>query len=130
MADNDIYIGGPRRFDNPTGVKPQSDTDNPPVKPQLQGATMHTESENKPTMDVSNPARASFLPPENPLVSVMRKYKVPMTRVEFLKLRNAGKSSQAGPEDESEMPERFQLAYPTHEEQEAEEAKKESSKKK
>lgn len=65
---------------------------------------------------------------ENPLVAVMKKFKVPMTREEFLKLRNGGKSSRSGPEDESEMPERFKQSFPTHEEKAAEEAEKSKKK--
>ncbi|MGA9389383.1 MAG: hypothetical protein WBV69_02955 [Candidatus Sulfotelmatobacter sp.] len=52
-----------------------------------------------------------------PLLAVMRKYKVPMTREEYLRLKFGGNvPDEIGPEEEADLPEQFQLRYPTHEE--------------
>ena len=54
---------------------------------------------------------------EFPLLAVMRRYKVPMTREEYLKLKFEGNvPDEIGPEEEAELPEQFQLRYPSHEE--------------
>jgi hypothetical protein len=50
----------------------------------------------------------------NPLLAVMKKYKSPMTREEFINLRYAGNPpAEIGPEDEEEMPDQFKT--PTEE---------------
>jgi hypothetical protein len=54
---------------------------------------------------------------DSPLLAAMRKYKIPMTREEYLKLNYLGHvPDEIGPEEEADMPEQFQLRYPTHEE--------------
>ena len=63
---------------------------------------------------------------DNPLVAVMKRYHIPLTRAEYLKLNGMGKPKQLGPEEEADLPPFAQLAYPTHEEQAAEEEKAES----
>ncbi len=59
---NDDFVLGARQFENPRNIQPQLDTDNPPVAPLSGGARIDISLAHPATMDVSNPARASFLP--------------------------------------------------------------------
>jgi hypothetical protein len=57
----DIYIGV-KSFPNPRNIKVSADTDLPAVKPMPGGAKMDTSLGHDMPADVSNPARAAFLP--------------------------------------------------------------------
>jgi hypothetical protein len=42
-------------------------------------------------------------------LALMREYSAPLTRDEYLKWNNLGKTYEPSPEEEAEMPEQFQL---------------------
>lgn len=50
------------------------------------------------------------------ITALMKEYGAPMTRDEYLKWTNLGKSKKATPEEESEMPKRFAYPVVTHNE--------------
>ena len=52
----------------------------------------------------------------DPIGDIMRHYKIPHTRENYVALNHLGEPAEATPEEDAEMPTRFQPAYPTHEE--------------
>ncbi len=52
----------------------------------------------------------------DPIGDIMREYKIPLTRENYIALNHLGDTADATPEEDAEMPARFQPAYPTHEE--------------
>jgi hypothetical protein len=60
----------------------------------------------------------------DPIGDVMRHYKIPHTRENYIGLNHLGESADATPEEDAEMPERYRPAYPTHDELEREKGKK------
>jgi hypothetical protein len=68
--------------------------------------------------------------PFDPIGDIMRHYKIPLTRENYVALNHLGDSADATPEEDAETPTRFQPAYPTHDELAREKGKKTESKKK
>jgi hypothetical protein len=60
----------------------------------------------------------------DPIGDIMREYKIPMTRENYIALNHLGGTLDATPEEDAEMPVRFRPAYPTHEELANQKAKK------
>ena len=59
----DIYVGGPKHIDNPTGARVQADTENPSDRTRLSGgATMRPDLGQKPVMDIRRTQQAQFAP--------------------------------------------------------------------
>jgi hypothetical protein len=67
--------------------------------------------------------------PFDPIGDIMRHYKIPMTRENYVALNHLGDNSDATPEEDAETPARFQPAYPTHDELAREKGKKTEKKK-
>jgi len=63
----DIYIGGPKRLDNPENRKVSDDSAPQDETRMSGGAKMHPEGSGSVKMDLSNPARTQILPDEHPL---------------------------------------------------------------
>lgn len=53
---------------------------------------------------------------KSPIEALMQEYGAPMTREEYLKWNNLGKSSKVSAEEEAELPKRFAYPVVTHEE--------------
>jgi hypothetical protein len=49
-------------------------------------------------------------------LALMREFGAPLTREEYLKWNGLGKTYKPSPEEEAELPKRFQLPQTTHEE--------------
>jgi hypothetical protein len=63
---------------------------------------------------------------ENAVEALMRAFRIPLTRENYLNLNYLGKPPKVmSPEEEAELPVRFQLPFPTIEEQVAEQQEKE-----
>ena len=56
------------------------------------------------------------MPKDSPILSLMREVGAPLTRDEYLRFNNLGKSTKVTPEEEVELPNRFQYPVVTHEE--------------
>lgn len=52
----------------------------------------------------------------SPVLALMKEYGAPLTRDEFLKWNSFGKTSKVTPEEEVELPNRFQYPVVSHEE--------------
>ena len=52
----------------------------------------------------------------DPIGDIMRNHKIPHTRENYVALNHLGDKADSTPEEDAEMPTRFQPAYPTHEE--------------
>lgn len=52
----------------------------------------------------------------SPILALMKEVGAPLTRDEYLKFNNLGKKSKVTPEEEAELPNRFQYPVVTHEE--------------
>lgn len=142
MAGAPTDFGG-RVLPNPDNIEPQLDTDiKPPTissdtQPSIQNAPLATPRGDISNAPLGNPARAprkrvlDKTIPFDPIGDIMRHYKIPMTRENYVALNHLGDKADATPEEDAETPTRFQPAYPTHDELEREKGKKtESGKKK
>jgi len=56
------------------------------------------------------------MPDYSPIMALMKEYGAPMTRDEFVKWNNLGKSKKVSAEEEAELPARFAYPVVTHEE--------------
>ena len=144
MAGAPIDFGG-RVLPNPDNISPVLDTDIKPevdepttdTKPNIENASLKT-----PQGSISNAPIGHFeiapkpkrvldkTIPFDPIGDIMRHYKIPMTRENYVALNHLGDSADATPEEDAETPTRFQPAYPTHDELAREKGKKTESKKK
>ena len=142
MAGAPVDFGG-RVFPNPDNIQSVLDTDIKPEVVEPVGATMRTDNAPLKTQQGSianaplgNPAmqpRKRVLDkaiPFDPIGDIMRHYKIPMTRENYIALNHLGDKADATPEEDAETPTRFQPAYPTHDELAREKGKKTESKKK
>ena len=133
-----------RVLSNPDNISPVLDTD---IKPEVEGISPDTKSDisNAPlktqqgsiaNAPLGNPAmqpRKRVLDktiPFDPIGDIMRHYKIPLTRENYIALNHLGDKAEATPEEDAETPTRFQPAYPTHDELAREKGKKTESKKK
>jgi hypothetical protein len=150
MAGAPVDFGG-RVFPNPDNIQPVLDTDIKPEAVEPVGATMSTENYHapiitrEPSKDYERIEPAALGHPEiapkpkrvldktipfDPIGDIMRHYKIPMTRENYIALNHLGDKADATPEEDAETPTRFQPAYPTHDELAREKGKKTESKKK
>jgi hypothetical protein len=95
---------------------PLPDADTQKAFPELKGPAQNEK--------LTRPNKNGF----DPIGDVMREFKIPMTRENYVALNHLGDTADATPEEDAEMPKRFQPAYPTHEELANEKAKKPSTK--
>ena len=132
-----------RVLSNPDNISPTLDTDKPEIegvspdtKQDISNAPLKTQEGNISNAHLGNPAmqpRKRVLDktiPFDPIGDIMRHYKIPMTRENYVALNHLGDSADATPEEDAETPTRFQPAYPTHDELAREKGKKTESKKK
>ncbi len=142
MAGAPVDFGG-RVFPNPDNIEPQLDTDIKPEVVEPVGATMRTDNAPletpKGNIDNAPLGHPEMLPrkrvldktiPFDPIGDIMRHYKIPLTRENYIALNHLGDKADATPEEDAETPTRFQPAYPTHDELAREKGKKTESKKK
>ena len=52
----------------------------------------------------------------DPIGDIMRHHKIPHTRENYVALNHLGDNADSTPEEDAEMPVRYQPHYPTHEE--------------
>jgi hypothetical protein len=144
MAGAPTDFGG-RVLPNPDNIQPVLDTDIKPeitepvdAKMSVDNAPLETP---KGTIDNAPLGHPEMTPrpkrvldktiPFDPIGDIMRHYKIPLTRENYVALNHLGDKADATPEEDAETPTRFQPAYPTHDELEREKGKKtESGKKK
>lgn len=142
MAGAPVDFGG-RVFPNPDNIQPVLDTDIKPEAVEPVGATMRTDNAPletpKGNIDNAPLGHPEMLPrkrvldktiPFDPIGDIMRHYKIPLTRENYIALNHLGDKADATPEEDAETPTRFQPAYPTHDELAREKGKKTESKKK
>jgi hypothetical protein len=141
MAGAPTDFGG-RVIPNPNNISPVLDTDiKPPAissdtQPSIQNASLATPQGDIHNAPLGNPAmspRKRVLDrtiPFDPIGDIMRHYKIPLTRENYVALNHLGDKADATPEEDAETPTRFQPAYPTHDELEREKGKKKESGKK
>jgi len=136
MAGAPVDFGGRiLQQTNPPTPAPHLDTD-PPETVTPVAAKMNVDKAplQTPDMEVDRAALgnpANIKPrrvldkniPFDPIGDIMRKYKIPMTRENYVALNHLGESADATPEEDAETPTRFQPHYPTHEELEREKGK-------
>jgi hypothetical protein len=135
MAGAPIDFGG-RVLEqtNPPTPAPHLDTDPLPTDTpvgavgNIDKAPLQTPKMDADKASLGNPAnpkpqRVYSKMPFDPIGDVMRKYKIPMTRENYVALNHLGETAEATPEEDAETPTRFQPHYPTHEELEREKGK-------
>ena len=131
MAGAPVDFAG-RVLSNPDNISPVLDTD---INPEVEGVSPDTKSDisNAPLGNPAMQPRKRVLDkaiPFDPIGDIMRHYKIPMTRENYIALNHLGDKADATPEEDAETPTRFQPAYPTHDELAREKGKKTESKKK
>jgi hypothetical protein len=142
MAGAPTDFGG-RVLPNPDNIQPVLDTDIKPevtepvdAKMSVDNAPLSTPqgiTQNAPLGHAENAPRKRVLDkniPFDPIGDIMRHYKIPMTRENYVALNHLGDKADATPEEDAETPTRFQPAYPTHDELEREKGEKTEPKKK